>query len=81
MRTTCFFVCLVFSLAGCATMDTVVVRWHDGKVIKIEGGAKSLVKVKIKDGEVEVDNRKTSFMTTLLNWATLKAANSVDDRR
>ena len=69
MRTIFLLLCL--SLSGSA-MDAVVIRWHDGKIIRIEGGAKSLVTVKLSSGTITVDNRKVSTMRTIFEWLTMK---------
>ena len=62
-------VLLIFTLlvgfSGCA-LDSTVIKWHDGKVVRVEGGSKSMVKLKIGDDEVTVDSRKPSILTDFL---------------
>ena len=69
MRKITLFGCLL--LSGCA-MDAVTVKWHDGKIIRIDGGAESLVTVKLDGGTLTVDNRKTSAIQSIVEFMMLK---------
>lgn len=75
-----FLPILVLLFAGCA-LDSTVIRWHDGKVVRISGGAKSMVKLKIGDDEVTVDSRKPSVLTDFLKLMMFNSVKDVAPRR
>ena len=70
---------LALSLSGCAAQRTVV-TWHDGKVIEILGSGDTLVELKLKDGEIKVDSRKSSIIRDVLGVLVIKATSDTPAR-
>ena len=65
------FIVFVLLFAGCAPSRTRIV-WHDGKEILINSQGKSMVTVKLDNGEVTVDGRTSSIIRDLTQAIILR---------